>query len=82
MGYIAEIRWNEFLKHKFRTILWRVVEDKVTKDRICHLFNYPHKKVKFGPKAILHKTKDEALKWAKDYIDANPDTTNWEVVQE
>ncbi|KKK72389.1 hypothetical protein LCGC14_2904390, partial [marine sediment metagenome] len=27
-------------------------------------------------------TKDEALKWAKDYIDTNPDITNWEVVQE
>jgi len=82
MGYIAEIRWNEFPEHKFKSILWKVVENKISKDRMCYLFNHPEKTVKIGDKIIIHKTKDEALKWAKDYIDTNPDITNWEVVQE
>ena len=82
MGYIAEVRWNEFPEYKFKTILWRIIEDKVPENKTCHLFNHPEKKVKIGDKIIIHKTKDGALKWARDYIDANPDTTNWEVVQE
>ena len=82
MGYIAEVRWNEFPKQKFKTVLWRIIEDKISKNKICHLFNYPEIEIKIGNKVIIHKTKEEAFKWAKDYIDANPDTTNWEVVQE